>query len=336
MKTKYYKAIGFAVALGILIWVIWYATSVFLLAFAAILLAILLNAIGRGARKITHLPYPAALLVALIVILGIFTLTFWLYSPLIAVQFGLLMDELPQAVATLHKNLTPYLSTDFLLKMQKEFSLSNQKLLTQLLSVFSTTLGSIAGFIIFLIVGLYLAFDPPRYVKWILLMIPTKKIERVAEIMNQMGQSLRWWLLGKVFSMAFVGIFTIIGLSLLHVSLAFILGLLAALLTFIPYVGAILASIPAILIGFTHSPWQAIYVIILYLIIHIIDGYLMTPFIEQRTVSIPPAVTILAQVLMVILIGGFGLALATPLLVVGVALVHNTLHRKSMKVVKES
>ena len=220
--------------------------------------------------------------------------------------------------------------------MQKEFSLSNQKLLTQLLSVFSTTLGSIAGFIIFLIVGLYLAFDPPRYVKWILLMIPTKKIERVAEIMNQMGQSLRWWLLGKVFSMAFVGIFTIIGLSLLHVSLAFILGLLAALLTFIPYVGAILASIPAILIGFTHSPWQAIYVIILYLIIHIIDGYLMTPFIEQRTVSIPPAVTILAQVLMVILIGGFGLALATPLLVVGVALVHNTLHRKSMKVVKES
>src|SRR5271163_1756662 len=87
MESKHIKAIGFAVALGILIWIIWYANGVFLLAFAAILLAIFLNAVGRGAKKLIHLPYPIALAIALVLIIGVLILTFWLYSPLIADQF---------------------------------------------------------------------------------------------------------------------------------------------------------------------------------------------------------------------------------------------------------
>lgn len=322
MENKYAKPIIFAFALGIIIWIIWYANSVFLLAFSAILLAIFLHAVGVGTRRVTHLPYKIALLVGLVFILGILTLTFWLYSPLIADQFNLLMEELPTAIVTVRKYLTPFLGSDFLShdKLQGEFSLSNQKIFTQLLSVFSSTVGSIAGFIVFLIVGLYLAIDPARYVKWIKRIVPEKRVEAVGGMIEKIGQSLRWWILGKLLSMAVVGITTFIGLLLLHVNLAFILGFLAGLLTFIPYVGAILAAIPAILIAFAQSPLTALYVTLLYIGIHMVDGYLITPSIEQRTVAIPPALSIMAQLLMVVLVGGLGLALATPLAVVGLAL----------------
>ncbi len=322
MQTKTKRAIVFAFALVVIGLIVWWANSVFLLAFAGILLAILLNAIGKAAQKLFHLPYAIALIVALILIFGILTLIFWLYSPLIGSQFQLLVKQLPQAVDSVMEKLTPFFGKDFLSpSIIQEFFPSNEKIFTQVLSIFSTTLGSLIGFVIFIIIGLYLAFDPSRYVNWITMMTPKGKQKRTLEIMNKMGQSLRWWLLGKMLSMSVVGILTFVGLALLHVSLAFILGLLAALLTFIPYVGAILAAIPAVLIAFAQSPLTALYVILLYIGIHIIDGYYITPSIEQRTVSIPPALSILAQVLMTVLIGGIGLALATPLMVVMIALV---------------
>ena len=323
VDKKIAKAIGLNIALVIAILIVWHASSIFLLAFASILFAIFLNAVGRGAKKLTRLPYPLALALALVLIAGFLTLTFWLYSPLIADQFALLTKQLPQAYESLRSSLVPYIGIDLLAqeRLTKEFSFSNQTWMSQLLSVFSTTLGSIAAFVVFLIVGLYLAFDPTRYVKWIVLLLPEGKQGKTRKVMDQIGKSLRWWILGKLLSMAVVGISTFIGLSILHVPLALILGFLAGLLTFIPYVGAILASIPAILIAFAQSPWSALYVTILYVAVHVADGYFITPSIEQRTASIPPAFTILAQALMVVLLGGIGLALATPLVVVVIAVI---------------
>lgn len=340
MDSKHVKLIVLALGLALTIWVIWYANTIFLIAFSAILLAIFLTAVGNGTKKITRLPYPLALLIGIVVILGLLTLTFWLYSPLIAEQFTLLMKELPAAASTLRKNLTPYLGQDFLSyeKLYQEFAFTNQKLITQAFSIFSSTIGSVAGFIVFIIVGLYLAVDPARYVKWVIFVAPVKEREKVALLIEKIGQSLRWWILGKLLSMGVVGVTTFIGLLILQVNLAFILGFLSALLTFIPYVGAILSAIPAIMIAFAQSPLKAIYVTILYTGIHMLDGYLITPSIEQRTVSIPPALSILAQGLMVVLVGALGLALATPLLVVALALVHYTSAKpkKSLKIAKQA
>ncbi len=143
--------------------------------------------------------------------------------------------------------------------------------------------------------------------------------------------SLRWWILGKLLSMTVVGTMTFVGLLLLNVNLAFILGIISALFTFIPYVGAILSAIPAILIAYTQHPILALYVAILYLVVHLIEGYMITPNIEQRTVSIPPALTILAQVLLLTLTGVIGFALATPLVVFTIAVIqHATKAEKSL------
>ena len=113
--------------------------------------------------------------------------------------------------------------------------------------------------------------------------------------------------------MIIIGVLTAVGLWLLGVPLALTLGLLAALLTFIPNIGPILAVVPAALLALLQSPTRALYVVLLYLGIQTVESYLLTPLMQKRTVSLPPALTIFAQVLMGILVGRIGLVLATPL-----------------------
>jgi predicted PurR-regulated permease PerM len=113
--------------------------------------------------------------------------------------------------------------------------------------------------------------------------------------------------------MSLVGILTALGLWLLGVPLALILGLIAALLEFVPYIGTILSAVPAILLALLQGPMQALWVVLLYFVIQSIESYLLTPLVQQRVVSLPPALVLAAQVLMGVLFGAWGIILATPL-----------------------
>ncbi len=116
--------------------------------------------------------------------------------------------------------------------------------------------------------------------------------------------------------MLFIGLVTWIGLYFLGVPLALTLGLIAALLSFIPNFGPIISVFPALLVAFVDSPMKAVYVGILYLCIQMVESYLVTPFIERETVSLPPALTMIFQLTLVVTLGFAGLVLATPLLAV--------------------
>jgi predicted PurR-regulated permease PerM len=121
--------------------------------------------------------------------------------------------------------------------------------------------------------------------------------------------------------MAVVGVATTAGLWLLGVPFALALGVVAFVLDFVPYIGPILSAVPAILVAMTLGPMEALYVGLLYFGVQSLESYLLTPLVQQRAVQLPPALTILSQVLLGLLLGGFGLALATPLTAVGVVLV---------------
>jgi predicted PurR-regulated permease PerM len=140
-------------------------------------------------------------------------------------------------------------------------------------------------------------------------------------VIGQLGYTLRWWLVGRIAGMTAVGILTWIGLMLLGVPLSFTLATLAAVLDFVPNIGPIIAAIPALLVGLTESPMTGLYVALLYIAIQIAEGSLMTPLIEQETVSLAPVLLLSAQLIMGVLFGVLGLLLATPILVVLVILI---------------
>lgn len=200
----------------------------------------------------------------------------------------------------------------------------------------TSTLGSLTNVAIIVFVGIYVAANPGWYQRGVLRLIPPPRRTRAREVMGAIGHTLRWWLFGRAVGMFIVSATTTLGLWLLDVPLALVLGLIAGALDFVPFVGPLVAAVPGIMIAFEGGATQAMYVALLYLAIQFLEGYVLTPLIEQRSVRLPPALTISAQVLLGVLVGALGVVFATPVAAVAAVLVkslyvHDTLEHKTAR-----
>jgi predicted PurR-regulated permease PerM len=187
--------------------------------------------------------------------------------------------------------------------------------------VISKTLGSFGSAFVFVFVGLFTALDPDLYQRGILQLIPRARRARAREILGLIAHALQMWMVGKLASMAVVGIATWVGLALLKIPLALVLALLAAALTFVPNFGPVLSAVPAILLALLQGPTTALAVAGLYVGIQTVESYVLTPLVQKKTAALPPALTIAAQLLMSTLAGGLGLIVATPLTAAALVLV---------------
>ena len=183
-----------------------------------------------------------------------------------------------------------------------------------------STFGALATFAIIVVLGVFLAADPGTYRAGIVMLVAPSGRERAEAVLRQLGRTLQGWLLAQFASMAVIGALIALGLWLLCVQLAVVLGVIAALLTFIPNLGPILAAAPALLLAFADGPTEALWVAALYVGVQVIEGNVTTPLIQQRTISLPPVLIMAAQLLMASLFGLLGLALATPMAAVGITL----------------
>jgi len=303
---------------------LWYAADVLLLAFAGILLAIFLRGLSDWVSEVTPLSGGWSLAVVVLSLISILTIGIWLLAPGVADQVDELQKNLPQSARQLERHIEGYeWGRKVLAQVPNANELVPNKadVLARVTGVFSTTFGAIANFFIIIFIGLYVAAEPRLYTGGLIRLVPLNRRQRAREVLNEVGSTLRWWLIGKVASMIVVGVSTVVGLWLLDIPLALTLGLLAALLTFIPNVGPILSLVPAMLLALLQSPMQALYVALLYLGIQTVESYFLTPLMQKRTVSLPPALTIFAQVLFGVMVGSLGFVLATPLTAAALVLV---------------
>ena len=160
----------------------------------------------------------------------------------------------------------------------------------------------------------FLATSPQMYLTGGLRLLPIDWRPRGKEVAHQIGRTLQLWFLGQLIDMIIVGILIGAGLFLRGVPLALTLALIAAVLNFVPYVGALAGAVPAIVVAFSQSPTVALWVDLLFLSVQILEGNVIAPLIQKRTISLPPALTILCQTILGTLFGLLGLILATPLI----------------------
>jgi predicted PurR-regulated permease PerM len=120
--------------------------------------------------------------------------------------------------------------------------------------------------------------------------------------------------------MVVIGIVVGVGLMLLDVPAPFLLGIIAALLSFIPNFGPIIAAVPAVLLGLIEGPQTALYVALLYIGVQAAESYLLDPLLDKKIVALPPGLTLTTQIVLGMLVGPIGLAVATPLAAAGVVL----------------
>src|SRR5690606_34972277 len=139
-----------------------------------------------------------------------------------------------------------------------------------------------AALVVILFIGIYIAVNPQLYRRGIVLLVPPDRRPRAEQVLDRLADTLWWWTIGRLASMSIIGVFTTIGLWMLNIPLPIPLGVVAAILTFVPNIGPVVAVIPPVLLAFTQGPLTALYVVIFYIVLQLLESYLITPLIQQR------------------------------------------------------
>lgn len=294
----------------------WLGRVILMLLFAAIVVAVLMTAIVDWLKEKLKLKQGVAFALILFVTTVLVAFTLWLTGPNIIDQFANLQQDLPQAVHQLIARVNAYGWGRWLLAQWSGYSQlsgSVTSALTRIGGIVVSTATVLAGIVLVAIVGLYLAAEPQVYFSGIQRATPKQYRATLNACAANAVRNLRWWVLSQMLSMTAVGIIVALGLWALGVPLAGTLGVIAALLTFIPNVGPILSVIPAGLLALAISPTKGLLTIMLFLLVHFLEGNVITPLLERRIVRLPPALTMSAQLLLAVVAGPLGLALAAPL-----------------------
>jgi predicted PurR-regulated permease PerM len=311
--------LGWALFLAAAVALLWALSDVVLLVFAAILLAVLLRGAAQLLVRLVGLPVNLSLAIVVILSLLILSGSAWILGPRFVSEGQQLVKEIYDYVGHMRSRYAHSFWFGALQRMTSgQSGLSIAPLAPKLLTV---TFGTTGALVLLIATALYLAVSPRLYLRGAMLLVPPKRRRRAEEILKLLGHVLRYWMLGQLIDMAVVGVLATLGLALLGIPLPLALGALAGLLTFVPYLGAILAGIPAVIVASTVGPASILWVVLLYTGCHMVEGYIVAPLVTRRTVRLPPAVTLLSMVILGELYGFLGILVATPLAAVIILLV---------------
>ncbi len=167
--------------------------------------------------------------------------------------------------------------------------------------------------VVVVLATIYMVVRPTPLINGFVALFPAGRRQRVREILGEVYQGVQRWFLGQLTSMAVIGLLFTVGLSLIGIPFALLLGLLAGLLAFIPFIGALISVIPPILLGLADDPIKALWVVLAYMVVQFIEGNVVYPLVMSRAVSLHPAVVVFALLIMGTLFGFVGVLLAIPL-----------------------
>jgi predicted PurR-regulated permease PerM len=177
----------------------------------------------------------------------------------------------------------------------------------------SSTVEVLAGLLLITFVAIFFSVDPETYRRGLMHLVPHPSRERADEVVTAIGVTLRRWLATQLIAMVIIGSMVSIALALLGVEAALSLGIIAGVMEFIPTIGAILAAVPAIAMGFLVSPQKALAVAIVFTLVQLTEGHVLIPMLMKRGMNLPPLITILGQAMMAVVFGFLGLLVAVPL-----------------------
>jgi predicted PurR-regulated permease PerM len=178
----------------------------------------------------------------------------------------------------------------------------------------SSTVAVLGGMLLILFVAIFVAVDAETYQDGLMHLFPHKARRRAREVLTATAAMLRRWLFTQFISMVLVGILTAVVLLLLGIEAAIALGIIAGILEFVPIAGPIMASIPAIAMGFLDGPEKAVYVALAYVVIQQVESNVLYPLLMKKGLELPPVLTIFTQGVLATVFGFIGLLVAVPML----------------------
>lgn len=297
------------------------APDVVFLVFAGTLAAIALHAGGAWIATWTRVRHGIGVAIFGVLLLATFAAAGAAFAPSIAAQIDELIVELPERYNQLRGRFEAISWGERLLGRLTPAEFLSAGGRSAAASAVSSTFGTLGGILVVLIVGIYGAVDPSPYRRGALLLLAPSLRDRGERVMLRVVATLRSWIGAQLMAMAIVGLLTGAGLWLAGIPLALLLGLIAAILAFIPNIGPIIAFIPALLLAFPMGLAAMAWVIAIYAGVQLLESYIITPLIQQEKVSLPAILVIGIQILFGVLFGLLGLSMAMPLAAAAMTLV---------------
>jgi len=320
----------------------WYFAATLFLIFAGMLLGVALNAMTNMLGRLVKLPHSLRLTIVCLVLAGLLSGVVFLGGATIAEQATVLSDTIksqlvgvkafldrngidtsyfdlgnPGAAGTASTPATPGgAAPAHNLPGAGALASSGGAIVSQTLKLLLGTVSAVGNFFIVLFLGLTFAAQPGVYRKGLLFMAPARFRAGATVVVDRIGETLERWLIAQMITMAAVFFVTWIGLAIIGIQSSFILGIQAGLLAFIPTVGALLGGL-IVVIASLASGWVAgASAFVLFLGIHALESYILTPIIQRQALDIPPATLFAFQILLGVVFGIWGLALALPLMAI--------------------
>lgn len=310
------------VILGVCLYIFWQIRQVLLLALTAVVFAVVLNRVVRflqrwlASRGIAVL----ALTTSVLLFTGVFGVIF---IPPFASQLQELINLAPEVIERLRnwvsnlEEIAPAFSLQNVQSIENVFqqlqSIELDMVVGRFYTLFSNTLTVTLNVLLITVLTFMMLLDPQPYRNIFIRVFPSSHRQQVNRVLGYCEDAIAGWFIGITFNMTIIAIMSTIGLWVLGVPLAFVNGILAGLLAFIPNLGPVISVVPPAAIALLEAPWKAVAVVVLYIVIQQVESNILTPLVMQKQVSLLPAVTLLAQIVFAVFFGFLGLLLALPL-----------------------
>jgi predicted PurR-regulated permease PerM len=323
----------------------YYAAAIFLL-FSGMLLGVALNAMTNRLGHVIDWPHPVRLIIVCLTLALLLAGVIFLFGATITDQAKVLSDTIKSQLGNVKSFLdrngidtsffdfnavaptaapdggsttptqAPSHSLPSGLPSPSALASSGGAIVSQTFKLLLGTVSAVGNFFIVLFLGLAFAAQPAVYRNGLLFLAPAKFRDQATVIVDHISDTLERWLIAQIITMAAVFLVTWIGLSIIGIQSSFILGIQAGLLAFIPTVGAIIAGVIVVLASLASGWVAAASASVLFLGVHAMESYVLTPLIQRQALDIPPATLFAFQILLGIVFGIWGLTLALPLMAI--------------------
>ncbi|MDN5004932.1 AI-2E family transporter [Bradyrhizobium sp. WYCCWR 12677] len=324
----------------------WYFAATLLLIFTGMLLGVGLNALTNALGRRVHLPHAARLAIVCTVLAALLAGVAYLGGATIADQASALSNTIKSQISHVRSFLENHgIDTSFFdisnatsaapsasgdtatapvasptargqLPGAGALASSGGAIVSQTFKLLFGAISAVGNIFIVLFLGLAFATQPSVYHDGLLFLAPVRHRVRATLIVDRIGETLERWLIAQIIVMLAVGLVTWIGLAIIGIPGSFILGIQAGLLAFIPTVGAIIAGVVVVLASLASGWIPALSALMLFLGVHAMESYVLTPLLQRQALNIPPATLFAFQILLGVVFGVWGLALALPLVAI--------------------
>lgn len=323
----------------------WYFAATLLLIFTGMLLGLGLNALVNALGRRVRLPHTVRLAIVCVALALVLAGIAYLGGATIAEQASLLSKTIKSQIANVRSFLETHgIDTSFFdfgnatsdasattsseataapaapsrapLPSAGALASGGGAIVSQTFKLLLGTIHGVGNVFIVLFLGLAFAAQPRVYHDGLLFLAPVRHRTRVALVIDRIAETLERWLTAQFIVMIAVGVVTWIGLAIIGIPGAFILGIQAGLLAFIPTVGAIIAGVIVVLASLASGWIPALSAFLLFMGVHAMESYLLTPIMQRQALDIPPATLFAFQILLGVVFGIWGLALALPLVAI--------------------